>query len=258
VSGRDTSYPLPELQQWDAAVVDNWVWGDPTAIDGYARAMDTAGGALTAVADGLARIDVSAFWKGDAANAFTSLRDGVAPAVHGLAAMHKDGAAALGTWQRSLAVYREDCAAAITTGKQGYQLYRTTSCDNEDAQAKMRNGRTGIGNAAGARDGGARTCTTAMDAATAKADVPTQPPAMPAQPTDRRGPTTTFTRPFPQTGPTQVGTAPSGREPVPMIGPIAPGRERPYLDPANGRLVVPAQGPYLPGRRPWTYPDGRP
>ena len=31
------------------------------------------------------------------------------------------------------------------------------------------------------------------------------------------------------------------------------GQPRPYVDPANGRIVVPARGPYAAGKRPWVY-----
>ena len=53
--------------------------------------------------------------------------------------------------------------------------------------------------------------------------------------------------------PGQVDPAPSGREPVPFTGPIPAGQPRPYVDPANGKIVVPAMGPYVTGKRPWVY-----
>lgn len=251
MSGRDRCYPLPERQQWETAQVDHYVWGHPGTIDTYAEAHDTAGNDLVSVADSLAGMDVSGFWTGDAATAFTSLRDRVAPAVRGLGTMHQEAAAALATWQRHLAVHQEDCGTAIGTGRQGWQLYQTTSCNNADAQAEMNNGKTGIANAVTARDGSGHTCRPALEAAAAKADVPTQPPG-----TQPPGTQPGTSPPLPHqvsTVPGQVGQAPSGREPVPFTGPIAGGQPRPYVDPANGRVVVPRPGPWATGRQPWDY-----
>jgi hypothetical protein len=58
------------------------------------------------------------------------------------------------------------------------------------------------------------------------------------------------------TTPGQVGTAPSGREPVPFTGPIPAGQPRPYVDPANGKIVVPRPGPWAIGKQPWDYAVG--
>jgi hypothetical protein len=60
------------------------------------------------------------------------------------------------------------------------------------------------------------------------------------------------------TTPGQVGTAPSGREPVPFTGPIPAGQPRPYVDPANGKILVPRPGPWAIGKQPWDYADGSP
>jgi hypothetical protein len=248
MTGRDRCYALPERQQWETAQVDHYVWGNPGTIDTYGRAHDTAGDDLVSVADSLAGMDVSGFWTGAAATAFTSLRDRVVPAVRGLGTMHEETAAALATWQRHLAVYQEDCGTAISTGRQGWQLYQTTSCDNPDAQAKMDNGKTGITNAVAARDASGRTCKSALEAAAAEADVPgTQPAGTNGHP------------PIPHqisAVPGQVGQAPSGQEPVPAMGPFAPDRPWPYVDPANGRYVRPVPGPWAIGRQPWEYVDG--
>lgn len=242
MSGRDRCYALPELQQWDSAQVDHYVWGAPGTVDTYGKALDTAGGDLASVADSLAGMDVSGFWTGDAATAFTGLRDRVTPAVRGLATMQKEAATALGTWQRHLAVYQEDCGTAIGTGRQGWHLYQATSCDNADAQTKMTQGKNGITTATSSRDSGARICKTALETAATKADGPAQPPGNPA------------------TGAPEPGsTAPSGRTPVAFTGPIPAGQPRPYVDPANGRVVVPMIGPVMPGQpRPWVYADGGP
>jgi len=240
VSGRNQCYALPELQQWETATTNHYVWGDPAAIQAYGKGLDTAGHDLGAIADSLTAIDVGEFWTGDAANAFTDLKRRVTPAVRGLSDLHKDSSTALNTWQQHLGVYQEDCAAAITTGRNGWHLYQTTSCDNQDARNQMNNGKTGITNAESGRDTAGRTCRSALEAAAAKADVPTAP--------QQQG--------VPQqisTTPGQVGTAPSGREPVPFTGPIPAGQPRPYVDPANGRIVVPAMGPYATGKRPWVY-----
>jgi hypothetical protein len=248
MSGRDRCYALPELQQWETAQVDHYVWGSPGGIDSCGKAHATAGDDLDSIADSLARMDVSDFWTGDAAAAFSTLRDRVAPAVRGLGALHKETAAALGTWQRHLAVYQEDCGTAITTGKQGWHLYRTTSCDNAEARTKMATGKTGIAAAMSSRDGSARTGRTALETAASKADVPTTPPGG-----------TNGHAPMPHqvsTVPGQVGTAPSGREPVPAMGPFAAGRPWPYVDPANGRYVRPVPGPWAIGKQPWEYVDG--
>jgi len=250
MSGRDRCYALPELQQWETAQVDHYVWGNPGTLDALGRAHDTAGNDLVSIAGSLAGMDVSGFWTGDAATAFTSLRDRVAPAVRGLGTMHKETAAALGTWQRHLAVYQEDCGAAITTGKQGWQLYRTTSCDNTEAQAKMNAGKSGIGTATSARDGSAGSAKTALETAATRADGPS------SQPTGTIG-----SPPMPHqvsTVPGQVGQAPSGQEPVPAMGPFAADRPWPYVDPANGRYVRPVPGPWAIGRQPWEYVDGAP
>jgi hypothetical protein len=255
MSGRDRCYALPELQQWETAQVDDYVWGNPGAIDSCGKAHDTVGGDLVSMADSLATMDVSGFWTGDAATAFTSMRDRVAPAVRGLGAMHKETATALGTWQRHLAVYREDCGTAIATGNQGWHLYQTTSCTNTEAQTKMANGKTGITNAVTARDGGGRTAKSALEAAAAKADVPG------SQPTGSQQTGTNGHPPMPHqvsTVPGQVGQAPSGQEPVPAMGPFAAGQPWPYVDPANGRYVRPVPGPWAIGRQPWEYVDGNP
>lgn len=239
-------YALPERQQWETAQADHYVWGDPAAIDGLGRAHDTAGTDLVAIADSLAGMDVSAFWTGDAAVAFTSLRDRVVPAVRGLGTMHKETATALGTWQRHLAVYLADCGTAITTGKEGWRLYQTTSCTNPDAETKMTTGKTGISSAMTSRDTAARTCKTALETAAARAAAPT-PPATNG---------TNGTPPMPHqvsTVPGQVGTAPSGQEPVPAMGPFPAGQPWPYVDPANGRYVQPVPGPWAIGRQPWEY-----
>ena len=250
MTGRDRCYALPERQQWETAQVDHYVWGNPGTIGTYGRAHDTAGDDLVSVADSLAGMDVSGFWTGDAATAFTSLRDRVVPAVRGLGTMHQETAAALATWQRHLAVYQEDCGTAISTGRQGWQLYQTTSCDNPDAQAKMNNGKTGITNAVTARDASARTCETALEAAVTRADVPgTRPTGTNGHP------------PIPHqisTVPGQVGQAPSGQEPVPAMGPFRTGEPWPYVDPANGRYVRPVPGPWAIGRQPWEYVDELP
>jgi hypothetical protein len=245
VSGRDQCYALPEMQQWETAKTENYVWGDPAAVQAYGKGLDTAGTDLGGISDSLAGIDVSGFWTGDAATAFTNLKQRVTPAVRGLSDMQKDSATALNTWQQHLGVYKEDCAGAITTGRDGWHLYQTTSCDNQDAQTKMRNGKTGITNAEAGRDNAARTCKSALEAAAAKADVPTAPPqqGVPGQIS---------------TTPGQVGTAPSGREPVPFTGPIPAGQPRPYVDPANGKIVVPRPGPWAIGKQPWDYADGSP
>lgn len=242
MSGRDQCFALPELQQWETAQTDNYVWGDPAAIEAYGKGLDTAGADLGTVADSLAGMNVADFWTGDAATAFTSLRDRLTPAVRGLASMHTDAATALGTWQRHLGVYREDCTSAISTGRQGWHLYQTTSCDNADAQAKMNSGKTGITTATGSRDSSGRTCKTQLEAAAAKADVPTAPPAAPPGVPGQVS-----------TTPGQVGTAPSGQEPVPFTGPIPAGQPRPYVDPANGQVVVPRPGPWAIGHQPWDY-----
>src|SRR5829696_1916083 len=155
--------------------------------------------------------------------------------------MQKDAAAALGTWQRHLGVYQEDCGTAISTGKQGWQLYRTTSCDNTDAQNKMAAGRNGISAAQSSAASSGRTGKTALEAAATKADVPTAPPATPAGQSHQVS-----------TTPGLVGQAPSGQEPVPAPVPYASGQ---YVDPANGRLVRPVPGPWAPGRQPWVYQD---
>lgn len=244
MSGRDRCYALPELQQWETAQTDNYVWGDPAAIQGYGKGLDTAGEDLKSVADSLTGMNVADFWTGPAAQAFTELKGRVAPAVQGLATMQKDSAAALGTWQQHLGVYKEDCGTAISTGRTGWHLYQTTSCDNADAQAKMNSGKTGITNAASGRNTAGQTCKTGLEAAAAKADVPTAPPTPAGVPHQV------------STTPGQVGTAPSGREPVPFTGPIAAGQPRPYVDPANGKIVVPRPGPWAIGKQPWDYADG--
>jgi hypothetical protein len=246
VSGRDRCYALPELQQWETAQTDNYVWGDPAAIQSYGQALDTAGADLGSVADSLNGMNVADFWTGPAAEAFTALKGRVTPAVRGLSTMQKDSAAALKTWQQHLGVYQEDCAAAITTGRAGWHLYQTTSCDNADAQAKMTSGKTGITTAESGRDNAGRTCKAALEAAAAKADVPTAPPTPAGVPHQV------------STTPGQVGTAPSGREPVPFTGPIPAGQRRPYVDPANGKVVVPRPGPWAIGKQPWDYADGTP
>jgi hypothetical protein len=244
MSGRDRCYALPELQQWETARADNYVWGDPAGIDAYGKALDTAGGDLGTIADSLAGMNVGDFWTGPAATAFTELKGRVTPAVRGLATMNKDAAAALGTWQRHLAVYQEDCGTAITTGKQGWELYKTTSCDNQDAQNKMNAGKTGISTAQNSASASGRTCKAALEAAATKADVPTAPPAPPAGVPHQVS-----------TVPGQVGIAPSGQEPVPFTGPIAGNGPRPYVDPANGRIVIPRPGPWAIGKQPWVYAD---
>ena len=242
MSGRDRCYALPELQQWESARADHYVWGDPAAIESYGRALDTAGGALATIAESLGGIAVGDFWTGPAATAFTELTGRVAPAVRGLAGMHQAAAAALGTWQRHLAVHQEDCAAAVGTGKQGWQLYQATSCDNAEARNKMTAGRNAISTAQASATGAGRTCGAALEAAAARADVPTAPPAGgPGQPHQV------------SSTPGQVGRAPSGQEPVPAPVPYAPGQ---YVDPANGRLVHPVPGPWAIGRQPWEYADG--
>lgn len=250
MSGRDRCYALPEMQQWETAQADHYVWGEPATIDTLGRAHDTAGTDLGSIADSLAGMDVSGFWTGDAATAFTGLRDRVVPAVRGLGTMHKETATALGTWQRHLAVYLEDCGTAITTGKEGWRLYETTSCTNPDAQTKMTNGKNGISSAMTSRDASARTAKTALEAAASRADLPAAPsggtnghPPMPHQVS---------------TVPGQRGTAPSGQEPVPAMGPFASGQPWPYVDPANGRYVRPVPGPWAIGRQPWEYVDGNP
>jgi hypothetical protein len=244
MSGRDMCYALPERQQWESAKTDNYVWGDPAAIEAYGRGLDAAGTGLKAVADSLGQMNVADFWTGPAATAFTELKGRVAPAVNGLAAMNTEAGAALGTWQRHLSVYREDCGSAITTGKQGWELYKTTSCDNADAENKMTTGKNGISTAQTSATSSGRTCKAALEAAAAKADVPTAPPARPpGQPGQV------------STTPGMVGQAPSGREPVPAPVPYAPGQ---YVDPANGQLVRPVPGPWAPGRQPWEYVNGTP
>ena len=249
MSGRDRCYALPQLQQWESAQVDHYVWGEPGTLDTLAQAHDTAGADLTALADSLAGMNVSGFWTGDAATAFTSLRDRVGPAVRGLGTMHEDTSAALGTWQRHLAVYQEDCGTAITTGKEGWRLYRTTSCDNTEAQTKMTTGRNGISAAVSCRDTSARTAKTALEAAAAKADVP----GGQSSGTNGHPPTPHQV----STVPGQVGTAPSGQEPVPAMGPFPTGQPWPYVDPANGRYVRPVPGPWAIGRQPvGGYVDG--
>ena len=245
MSGRDACYALPELQQWETAKADNYVWGDPAAIEAYGRALDTAGTDLATIAESLGGMNVGDFWTGPAAAAFTELKGRLTPAVQGLATMQKDAATALGTWQRHLAVYKEDCATAISTGKQGWQLYKTTSCDNQDAQTKMNNGKTGISSAQTSSMSSGRTCKAQLEEAATKADVSTAPPAAPPGVPGQIS-----------TVPGQVGTAPSGREPVPRVGPIAAGQPRPYVDPANGRVVVPRPGPWAIGKQPWEYADG--
>ena len=248
MSGRDRCHALPELQQWESAQVDHYVWGNPAAIDTYGRALDAAGRDLGSVADSLAAVDVSGFWTGAAATAFTQLRDRVVPAVRGLASMHTEAGAALGTWQRHLAVYQEDTAAAITLGRQGWRHYQTSCQAQAAGQATMNIAKGRISDAVGLREGSARTCRTAIEAATAKADVPTQPPAGGQPPATQPGTTTT-----------NPPEAPSGRAPVPFTGPIPPGRERPMVDPANGRVVVPLVGVYAAGQPwPYVYADGKP
>ena len=244
MSGRDRCYALPELQQWETAQTDNYVWGDPAAIEAYGRGLDTAGNDLATIAESLGGMDVASFWTGPAAEAFTALKGRVTPAVRGLSTMNKDAATALGTWQRHLAVYQEDCGSAISTGRQGWQLYQTTSCDNADAQAKMNTGKTGISTAQTSSQTSGRSCQTQLEAAAAKATVSTAPPAPAGVPGQI------------STTPGQVGTAPSGREPIPFTGPIPPGQPRPYVDPANGRIVVPRPGPWAIGKQPWDYADG--
>ena len=250
MSGRDRCYALPELQQWESAQVDHYVWGEPGTPDTLAQAHHTAATDLTAVADSLAGMDVSGFWTGDAATAFTSLRDRVVPAVRGVGTMHQAAAAALSTWQRHLAVYQEDCGTAISSGKEGWRLYRTTSCDNTEAQTRMTNGRNGISAAVSSRDTSARSAKTALETAVTKADTPG------GQSTGTNG-----NPPMPHqvsTVPGQVGTAPSGQAPVPAMGPFAAGQPWPYVDPANGRYVRPVPGPWAIGRQPWEYVDGNP
>ena len=244
MSGRNQCYALPELQQWETAKTENYVWGDPAAVQAYGKGLDTAGNDLGGIADSLNGIDVGGFWTGDAADAFTDLKRRVTPAVRGLSDMHKDSATALSTWQQHLGVYQEDCAGAITTGRNGWHLYQTTSCDNQDAKNQMNTGKTGITNAESGRDTAGRTCKSALEAAAAKADVPTAPPQQQGVPNQV------------STTPGQVGAAPSGREPVPLTGPIAAGQPRPYVDPANGKIVVPRPGPWAIGKQPWDYADG--
>ncbi|HZB48240.1 MAG TPA: WXG100 family type VII secretion target [Mycobacteriales bacterium] len=245
MSGRDMCYALPERERWESAQVDHYVWGDPAVIDALGRAHDTAGTDLGAIADSLAGMDVSGFWTGDAATAFTGLRDRVVPAVRGLGTMHQETATALGTWQRHLGVYQEDCRTAITTGQEGWRLYRTTSCGNPDAETKMTTGKNGITSAMTSRDGSARTCRTALEAAAGRA-------AAPAQSSGTSAPVPHQVSAVPG----QVGTAPSGQEPVPAMGPFPTGQPWPYVDPANGRYVRPVPGPWAIGRQPWEYVDG--
>ena len=198
-------------------------------------------------------MDVSGFWTGAAATAFTQLRDRVVPAVRGLASMHTEAGAALGTWQRHLAVYQEDTAGAITLGRQGWAHYQT-SCQAQPAgRTTMNAAKAAISNAVALRDGSGRTCKTAIEAATAKADVA-------AQPTGQAGQQPQFANPAHppianqiSTVPGQVGRAPSGREPVPMIGVFRAGEPWPYVDPANGRVVRPVPGPWAVGQQPWEY-----
>lgn len=240
MSGRDQCYALPELQQWESAQVENYVWGEPDTIDGLAKGMDTAGTELVGIADSLKGVDVSSFWRGGGAEAFVGLRDRVEPAVRGVGSMHKDAGAALQTWKNHLTVYKEDCGTAITTGRAGWHLYQTTSCDNQEAQTKMSQGKTGITNAQGSATTSGRTCKTALEAAVAKAKVPTQaPPTQPTQPiSSKEG---------------ERGKAPSGREPIPAPPPYAPGL---WIDPANGQLVQPKPGPWAVGQQPWEYTPG--
>ena len=84
MSGRNQCYALPELQQWETARTENYVWGDPAAIQAYGKGLDTAGNDLGGIADSLNGIDVGGFWTGDAADAFTDLKRRVTPAVRGL------------------------------------------------------------------------------------------------------------------------------------------------------------------------------
>ena len=72
MSGRDRCYALPELQQWESARGDNYVWGDPAAIDSYGRALDTAGGALATIAETLGGMAVAGLSTGPTATAFTA------------------------------------------------------------------------------------------------------------------------------------------------------------------------------------------
>jgi hypothetical protein len=245
MSGHDQCYALPELQQWETAKVDNYVWGDPAAIGAYGKALDTAGTDLGTIADSLGGMNVADFWTGPAATAFTELKGRLTPAVRGLSTMQKDAATALDTWQRHLSVYQEDCGTAISTGKQGWHLYQTTSCDNTDAQNKMTSGKTGITTAQTSSMSSGRTCKSQLEAAATRADVSTAPPAAPAGVPHQVS-----------TTPGQVGTAPSGQEPVPFTGPIPAGQPRPYVDPANGKIVVPRPGPWAIGKQPWDYADG--
>ena len=41
VSGRNQCYALPELQQWETATTENYVWGDPAAIKAYGTTVET-------------------------------------------------------------------------------------------------------------------------------------------------------------------------------------------------------------------------
>ena len=220
----DANHPLPTDRQWESAEVADYVWATET-VRSYGAAADSAGQDLASVADSLHGIRVDGFWTGPAATAFLQLRDRVVPAVRGLAAMHTDAAAALDTWQRQLGVYQHDCRASITTGRGGWAEYEATRAP--EGLAAMHTGRTGIARARDSRDTAVGQCRIAIDAATARADAPTQP------------------------------LAPSGQAPVPFTGPIATGRQRPMVDPANGRVVLPVTGVYPPGQPwPYVYADG--
>ena len=82
----------------------------------------------------------------------------------------------------------------------------------------------------------------------------TQPPGTQPSGTQPSGTLPSGTQP---SGAANPPLAPSGQAPVPFTGPIPTGRQRPMVDPANGRVVLPVTGVYPPGQPwPYVYADG--
>lgn len=127
--------------------------GDPDALDQMARQLASWGGSLELAAEGLSRIDTTAGWSGQAAEAFRKVFDNQPGKWKNAADAFREASEALGQYAVELRWAQQQASAALTAWHSG---------DHQGAQRTLENARSRLSDAASTA---ARAVGTAADTA---------------------------------------------------------------------------------------------
>lgn len=118
----------------------NPVGGDPAAVETLARRLTCVADDLRGNADRLRAVDATDFWRGDAAAAFSRLREQLPPQLELVASRYSKASQALSAYAADLAEARESAARAL-------QAYAQANAERQVAQQDLARYQRGVADA---------------------------------------------------------------------------------------------------------------